>query len=86
MSFITKPGVFGILFKSGRNLGSNQDQPLKNFVSKLTLRLEILSLDMNNEKERISHFVITRMFRVQSVSFWRLRKSPLWHYSALADA
>lgn len=75
----------GILFKGGRNLRFNQDQPLKNFVSEFTVRLGILILDMDNEKKRNSHVVVTSTLRVQFVSCWRLRKLSSWHYSALAD-
>jgi len=51
----------------------NQDRPLKNiFISRLRARLDIQSLDMDNEKQKFSHFVIMSMFRVHSVSHWRL--------------
>lgn len=75
----------GILFKGGRTLGSNQGRPLENFVSKLTGRLGILILDVDNEKKRSSRVVVTSKFRIQFVSCWRLRKPSSWHYSALAD-
>lgn len=74
LSFTTKLGVFGILFKGSRNLWSNRDQPLQNFISNLTARLDIQSLDVDNEKKNISLFVIMSMFRVHCVNSWELKK------------